>query len=84
MFIVCLSDGGLCCVAVLRHLAGSLVGHLLPRVMLHERGIPVLSVEFSKTESNKPYICTVRYLSFPLSVWGEASVVADDSPVQGY
>lgn len=36
----------------------SLVGNLLPRVMLHERGVPVSSVKFGKTESNKPYICT--------------------------
>lgn len=35
----------------------SLVGNLLPRVMLHERGVPVSSVKFGKTESNKPYIC---------------------------
>lgn len=30
--------------------------------MLHERGVPVSSVKFAKTEANKPYICTVRYL----------------------
>ncbi|KAF9646976.1 hypothetical protein BDM02DRAFT_3098972 [Thelephora ganbajun] len=36
----------------------SLVGNLLPRVMLHERGVPVSSVKFAKTEANKPYICT--------------------------
>lgn len=36
----------------------SLVGNLLPRVMLRERGVPVSSVEFGKTESNKPYVCT--------------------------
>ena len=46
-------------------LTGSLVGHLLPRVMLHERGIAVSSVKFGKTESNKPYICTVRYVFLP-------------------
>ena len=42
-------------------LAGSLVGNLLPRLMLHERGVPVSSMEFAKTDANKPYICTVRY-----------------------
>jgi hypothetical protein len=41
--------------------AGSLVGNLLPRLMLRERGVPVSSVEFAKTEANKSYISTVGF-----------------------
>lgn len=47
---------------VVASLAGSLVGNLLPRLMLHERGVSPSSVKFAKTEANKPYICTVRHL----------------------
>ena len=54
---------------VVASFAGSLVGNLLPRLMLHERGVSASSVKFSKTEANKPYVCTVRYLLF-LSVRG--------------
>jgi len=34
----------------------SLVGNLLPRLMLRERGVPVPSMKFAKTEASKPYI----------------------------
>ena len=47
--------------------AGSLVGNLLPRLMLRERGVSVSSVKFEKTEANKPYINVVR--SFFSKVW---------------
>ena len=40
--------------------AGSLVGNLLPRLMLRERGVPFSPVTFSKTEANKPYVNMVR------------------------
>jgi len=36
----------------------SLVGNLLPRLMLRERGVPVSSVKLAKTEAGKPYIST--------------------------
>jgi len=42
-------------------LVGSLVGNLLPRLMLREHGVPISSVQFGKTEANKPYINTVRF-----------------------
>ena len=48
-------------------LAGSLVGNLLPRLMLRERGVRASSVKFAKTEANKPYIDTVRSFFFSLS-----------------
>lgn len=66
-----------CCVSPLASSPGSLVGNLLPRVMLHERGVPVSSANFAKTESNKPYICTVRHPFFFLSIQGAASVSTD-------
>ncbi|KAI0356587.1 hypothetical protein OH77DRAFT_1452511 [Trametes cingulata] len=35
-----------------------LIGRLLPRLLLNERGIPVGSMRFSKTQAGKPYIAT--------------------------
>ncbi|KAI0370228.1 hypothetical protein BV20DRAFT_1043957 [Pilatotrama ljubarskyi] len=35
-----------------------LIGRLLPRVLLKQRGIPVESMRFSKTRAGKPYIST--------------------------
>ena len=67
-YFVLFSSGylvALMCIAF-ASLAGSLVGNLLPRLMLHERGVPVSSVKFAKTEANKPYINMVRYCQTPL------------------
>ena len=66
------------CIAILRHLIGSLVGSLLPRMMLHERGVPASLVKFGKTESNKPYICMVSGIRSVLPAQGATSVAADE------
>ncbi|KAI0921498.1 hypothetical protein AcW1_004544 [Taiwanofungus camphoratus] len=40
------------------HSPGGLVGRLLPRMLLKERGISPRAMQFSKTEAGKPYITT--------------------------
>ena len=38
---------------------GSLIGRLLPRMVLKEHGIASKDMSFGKTQANKPYIVTV-------------------------
>lgn len=37
---------------------GTLIGRLLPRVLLHERGIIPGAMKFGATDANKPYIAS--------------------------
>lgn len=45
------------------HSPGGLVGRLLPRMLLKERGISPRAMQFSKTEAGKPYIASPQFQS---------------------
>ncbi|KAL4075807.1 hypothetical protein J3A83DRAFT_4356987 [Scleroderma citrinum] len=56
---------------------GSLIGNLLPRVLLKKRGLPKEALTFATTENGKPY-CTARGIDPPLgfNVTHDEGVVA--------
>lgn len=40
--------------------AGGLIGRLLPRLLLKEKGVPLSAMTFSKTLAGKPYIVSTN------------------------
>ncbi|KAI0637858.1 hypothetical protein C8Q77DRAFT_1088160 [Trametes polyzona] len=58
-----------------------LIGRLLPRLLLKERGIPVASVRFSKTSTGKPYISSQLDVPVGYNITHDNGVVAMASSV---
>ncbi|KAI9067617.1 hypothetical protein FKP32DRAFT_1620097 [Trametes sanguinea] len=53
-----------------------LIGRLLPRLLLKERGIPKAEMRFFKTQAGKPYICTKLKTPIGYNVTHDNGVVA--------
>jgi len=51
---------------IVSSLPGCLIGRLLPRVLLSEKGVSAENIQFAKTDAGKPYFA--RRLLFFLSV----------------
>ncbi|KAH9853709.1 hypothetical protein C2E23DRAFT_884383 [Lenzites betulinus] len=53
-----------------------LIGRFLPRLLLKERGVPVESVRFAKTQAGKPYITTELDIPVGYNITHDNGVIA--------